>query len=62
MYNFSSGSQFLFLTNISNTIIRYPLHDIIHHKQSKMRVIDLQSDIAEDYVGGMQIRPLEFYK
>lgn len=62
MYNFSSGSQFLFLTNISNTIICYPLHDIIRHKQSKMRVIDLQSDTAEDYVGGMQIRPLEFYK
>lgn len=27
-----------------------------------MRVIDLQSDTTEDYVGEMQIRPLEFYK
>lgn len=49
-------------SNISNTIIRYPLRDIIPDKRSRMRVIDLQSDTAEDYVGEMQIRPLEFYK
>lgn len=38
-------------SNISNIIIRYPLRDIIPDKRSRMRVIDLQSDTAKDYVG-----------